>query len=194
MSPRTIAAAATLFLSAVTASSASAQVYYEPVQYQHSAGGRAYYYGGTDPGVHYRATLNSRDPNFGRSNSYAFHSHRLDTHREVVTEPERIYLDSVPYHNARFFGASVDDARNAAYANAATYFRKADLRHVARVQADGTWSVPATAGTRGTIEIRPVVQPPVVRPVVTPKPVLIIPKHLLDKKLWGEKPLTADAR
>ena len=189
---RTVTSAA-LLLSFVLASSASAQVFYEPVQYQHWAGGRAYYYGGSNPFVHYRATLNSHDPGFARSNGYAFQSHRADTHREVVTEPARIYMDSMPTQNARFFGASIDDARNAAYANSATFFRKADLRHLARVQSDGTWTVPASAGSVGYIDIR-AGRAPVVKPAVLPRPVLIIPKRLLDKKLWDDGQPTADAR
>jgi hypothetical protein len=185
---------ALLFL-VVVSSSASAQVVYEPVQYQYWSGGRAYYYGGSNPLVHYRAGVNSQDPGFARSGGYAFHSARLDTHREVVTEPTRIYSDSTPYWNARVFGASVDDARNAAYANSATYFRKADLKYLARVEADGTWSVPASAGaTTGTIEIKPTYRG-WMKPVYTePRPILIIPKRLLDKKLWGEPLQTADAR
>ncbi|MEZ0264126.1 MAG: hypothetical protein ACAI43_05320, partial [Phycisphaerae bacterium] len=78
-----------------------------------------------------------------------------------------------------------------AYANSYAYFRKADLVRTAVRQADGTWHVPAQPSPqRGSIEIRPV---PAVRPIVeqkkpsaAPKPVLIIPKRLLDKPLWGE--------
>ena len=185
---------ALLVLVAVS-SSASAQVFYEPVQYQYWSGGRAYYYGGSNPLVHYRANLNSQSPGFGRTDGYAFRSARPDTHREVTTEPTRIYSDSTPYWNARVFGASVDDARNAAYANSATYFRKADLKYLARVEADGTWSVPASAGApTGTIEIKPTYRG-WMKPVYTePRPILIIPKRLLDKKLWGEPLQTADAR
>jgi hypothetical protein len=188
--------AALLVLIVVASSSASAQVFYEPVQYQYWAGGRAYYYGGTDPTVHVRAHANSHDVGFGRTNGYAFQSHRLDTHREVGTEPARIYSDSTPYWNARVFGASADDAQNAANANSATYFRKADLKYLARVEADGTWTVPASAGVpaAGTIEIKPTYRS-WTRPVMTePRPILIIPKRLLDKKLWGEPLQTADAR
>jgi hypothetical protein len=181
----------------VASSSASAQVFYEPVQYQYFSGGRAYYYGGSDPQVHYNANMLSHEPGYGRTNEYAFHSGDIDRHREVVTEPTRVFNDMIPNWNARFFGYTVDDARNAAYNNAPTYFRKADIKHMARVQEDGTWVVPSQAmparamGT-GTIEIRP--YRPMVRPVSEPKPLLIIPKRLLDKPLWPSNNPTADAR
>ena len=176
---------------ALLASSASAQIVYEPVQYQYSAGGQTYYYGGADPRVHEAARRESGVSSWGRTNGYAFHSGNIDTHRAVVTEPTRVYTDQVPYWNARVHGFTADDARNEAYANSYAYFRKADLVRTAVRQADGTWHVPAQPSPqRGSIEIRPV---PAVRPIVeqkkpsaAPKPVLIIPKRLLDKPLWGE--------
>lgn len=181
------------------AMSARAQVVYEPVQYQYFSGGRAYYYGGADPYVHWKANQLSREEWYGRTQGYAFHSGTIDTHREVSTEPTRVYTDMIPTWNARVFGYTENDARNAAYANAATYFRKADLRRMARVEADGTWTVPsqpgASAAGRGTIEIKPVrAVTPAVRPVGEPKPLLVIPKRLLDRKLWEEPRMTADAR
>ncbi len=67
---------------------------------------------------------------------------------------------------------------------------------MARVQEDGTWVVPSQASAggaaAGTIEIRPA--RPMVRPVSEPKPLLIIPKRLLDKPLWPSNNPTADAR
>ena len=174
-------------------SSASAQVIYEPVQYQYFSGGRAYYYGGSDPQVHVDANHLSHEPGYGRTQEYAFHSGNIDTHREVVTEPVRVYTDMIPNWNGHIFGYTVDDARNAAYMNSATYFRKADLLKTARLQEDGTWSVPSQPTARvGTIEIRP--YRPVVRPTVAPKPILIIPKRLLDKPLWPSNNQTASAR
>src|SRR5690348_13173020 len=104
-------------------SSASAQVIYEPVQYQYFSGGRAYYYGGSDPQVHVDANHLSHEPGYGRTQEYAFHSGNIDTHREVVTEPIRVYTDMIPNWNGHIFGYTVDDARNAAYMNSATYFR-----------------------------------------------------------------------
>jgi hypothetical protein len=174
-----VAAASLCALLLMSASTASAQVFYQPVQYQYFSGGRMYYYGGSDPQVHYDANYLSHVSGYGRTQGYAFHSGNIDTHREVTTEQTRVYTDMIPTWNARIFGFTADDARNEAYNNAATYFRKADVARVARVQEDGTWVVPAqaTAGP-GTIEIRP--YRPMVRPISEPKPILIIPKRLLD--------------
>ena len=177
-------------------SSAFAQIIYEPVQYQYSSGGSTYYYGGSNPQVHADANHLSHETSYGRSNGYAFHSGNIDTHREVVTEPTRIYTDMIPFQNARFFGYTAGDARNAAYARAAVYFRKADALRSAQPQADGTWLVPSqpTTSGHGTIIIRPwkpVIAP---TPITEPTPILIIPKRLLDKPLWPSNNPTADAR
>jgi hypothetical protein len=188
-----IASASMCALFLVIASPAWAQVIYEPVQYQYFSGGRAYYYGGSDPRVHSWASWLSHESGYGRTNGYAFHSGDIDRHREVGTEPVRIFSDMLPTLNGRFFGYTIDNARNAAYNNAPTYFRKADLPRLARVAEDGTWVVPSTAApAAGTIEIRP--YRPVMRPTTEPKPILSIPKRLLDKPLWPSNNPTADAR
>jgi len=187
-----VAAASLCALFLGVASSASAQVIYEPVQYQYFSGGRAYYYGGADPMVHADANHLSHEEGYGRTQGYAFHSGNIDTHREVVTSHIRVYTDMIPNWNGHVFGYTVDDARNAAYMNAPTYFRKADLLKTARVQEDGTWVVPSQPMPHGTIDIRP--YHPVVRPATTPKPILIIPKRLLDKPLWPSNNQTASAR
>jgi hypothetical protein len=179
----------------LTASPATrAQVIYEPVQYQYFSGGRAYYYGGANPHTHWRANLNSQDPGYGRTNGWAFVTGNVDTHREVGTEPIRAYSDAIPHWNGRVYGYTPNDARNAAYENAGTYFRKADLLKTSIRQEDGTWHVPAQpTAVRGTIEIRPYrAVTPV--PATSPKPILIIPKRLLDKPLWGTQAPMADAR
>jgi hypothetical protein len=179
-------------------SSVFAQIIYQPVTYQYSSGGSLYYYGGSNPQVHAEAQSLSQETSFGRSNGYAFHSATIDTHREVVHEPARVYTDMIPFQNAHFFGYTANDARNAAYASAATYFRKADALRAAEPQRDGTWVVPVQADGigHGTIEIRPwkPAAAPAVTPVIEPKPLLIIPKHLLDKPLWPSNNPTADAR
>lgn len=193
---KVVAACVAAFLFAA-GSSAFAQIIYQPVTYQYSSGGSLYYYGGSNPRVHEEAQSLSQEATFGRSNGYAFHSGNIETHREVVHEPTRIYTDMMPFQNARFFGYTANDARNAAYANSATYFRKADALRVAQPQSDGTWVVPvqADATGHGTIEIRPwKPATPAVTPVIEPKPLLIIPKHLLDKPLWPSNNPTADAR
>jgi len=179
----------------LAASSSFAQVIYEPVQYQYYSGGRAYYYGGSDPIVHVQANLDSLDAGYGRTNGYAFHAGNIDTHREVTTEQTRVYSDAVPYWNARIYGYTIDDARNAAYADANRFFRKADVVRMARVEADGTWTVPANATpASGTIDIRPMRPAAPAMRTVEPKPILIIPKRLLDKPLWPKNNQTADAR
>src|SRR5438445_5847070 len=104
-----------LALLLIVGSTARAQIFYTPVQFQYSSGGSLYYYGGSDPYVHWEANSLSHEPGFGRTQGYAFHSGNGTVHREVVTEPVRVYTDQIPYWNARFFGYSVDDAQNAAY-------------------------------------------------------------------------------
>jgi hypothetical protein len=193
---RALLALASLVLSA-GASAASAQVIYQPVTYQWQSpnGGGHYYYGGTNPHVHAHANANSLVPGYGRTGGYAFQSGDYQVHREVVTEPTRIYSDAVSYshNNARFYGMRIHNAANEANANAATYFRKADLEKNAILQDDGTWLVPAYNIRRSHVSIRPYVKPAdtnrvmnTTKPKAEPKPVLIIPKRLLDKKLWGE--------
>jgi hypothetical protein len=189
-------ALASLVLSA-GASVASAQVFYQPVVYQWQSpnGGGYYYYGGTNPNVHAHANASSLVPGYGRTGGYAFQSGDYQVHREVMTEPTRIYSDAMPSMlNGRFHGMRAHDAANEANANAALYFRKGDLDKNALLQADGTWLVPAYNVRRGTVHIRPYVRPldtttriMDTKPKAEPKPVLVIPKRLLDKPLWGEK-------
>lgn len=175
--------------------STGAQVVYEPVQYQYQSGGRTYYYGGANTRVHQSAQAESGESGWGRSNGWAFHSGNHQTHREVATEPVRVYSDQVSRWNAHVFGYTPDDARNAAYNNAPRYFRKADLPALARVQWDGTWLVPSQpALTGGSVQIKPWRGWDEAKKTVEPKPILIIPKHLLDKPLWPKQDLRADAR
>ena len=200
---RALLALASLVLSA-GASAASAQVIYQPVTYQWQSpnGGGYYYYGGTNHHVHAHANANSLVPGYGRTGGYAFQSGDHHVHREVVTEGPRIYSDAVSYshNNARYYGFHIHNAANEAYANAATYFRKGDLERNALLQEDGTWLVPAYNIRKSSIMIRPYVKPidtnrvmGTSKPKAEPKPVLIIPKRLLDKKLWGEENLQASA-
>ncbi|HEY7116073.1 MAG TPA: hypothetical protein VH475_05785 [Tepidisphaeraceae bacterium] len=188
--------AAALLLSFVGSIPVSAQVIYTPVQYQYFAGGRAYYYGGHDPFIHAKAQQLTYVTGWGRTEGYAFHSGSIDTHREVSTERPRVYSDMIKNQEAGQFGFTDNDARNEAYAEAARYFRKADIARAAIVQPDGSWVVPAATPAAGTIDIRPyrVMAPPAAAPYTEPKPILIIPKRLLDKKLWPSETPTADAR
>ena len=190
------AALCALSLMLVASSGAFAQVIYTPVQYQFFAGGRAYYYGGTDPSVHADVAALSSVPGYGRTGGCAFQSGDLDRHREVTTERPLVYTDSMPGQDARQFGFTPQNAANEALANSPTYFRKADVIRMARVQPDGSWVVPSNnVPARGTIEIRGVGVVNRTPAVYTePKPILIIPKRLLDKKLWPEQPMRADSR
>lgn len=105
---------------------AEAQVIYEPVQYQFG-GQNAYYYGGSDLRVHATAGQLSAQPGFGRSEGFAFASGNVTTHREVNNDRPRVFDDRLPGVNATIYGVTIDDARNAAYQNSPTYFRKRDL-------------------------------------------------------------------
>jgi hypothetical protein len=189
------ALACALFLTLVASSAATAQVIYTPVQHQYFSGGRAYYYGGTDPTVHENFTALSLVPGFGRTGGYAFQSGDLNRHREVITERPPTFTDAIPGQDARQFGFTPQNAANEALANSPTYFRKSDVVRMARVQSDGSWVVPAnTVPARGSIEIRGVGVLPRTPAYTEPKPILTIPKRLLDKKLWPEQPMRADAR
>src|SRR4051794_24144624 len=80
------------------ASSASAQIVYEAVEYQYRAEGTIYYYGGTNPGVHaYAAEPIPPSHTWGRVHGLAFGSGDLRVHREVTNEPQRVFSDY--WHN-----------------------------------------------------------------------------------------------
>jgi hypothetical protein len=157
-------------------STASAQIIFEPVQYQYDSNGTMYYYGGSDPYVHAMAhELYSPGGTFGRVNGFAF----VSATRQVSNEPIRAYTDAMPRINGHLLGFTPDDARNEAYANAPRYFVKRDLLNAAVRQADGTWVVPAQAQPvrvyrASGVEVTPA-------PATSPKPLLIIPKDQLNK-------------
>jgi hypothetical protein len=169
----------------VMSSSSFAQIIYEPIRYQYSANGSLYYYGGSDPQVHrYARSPIDASASWGRVNGWDFAAGDTDRHREVAFErPVRVFSDAVGLQNAKFYGYTPTDAANDAYANAPRYFRKADLLATARQDASGAWIVPAQAPNRaisGTIQIKPLLRP---RAVVAPRPIIIIPKDLLDRPL-----------
>jgi hypothetical protein len=161
----------------LVSSSSFAQVFYEPVKYQHG-GQNKFYYGGTDPRLLEYAD-GPRSGSWGRVHGFHFISGNVQTHRAVDDEPARIYSDAVPFENARIYGFTEDDARNEAYANVPTYFRKSDLLAYA-VATPGGWVVPAHAGSGARvyypegIEMR--FTPPGTRPSTSPRPLMIIPK------------------
>jgi hypothetical protein len=164
------------------ASSVSAQIVYEPVEYQYEAGGTLYYYGGSDPAVHQNARLPYNEAGtWGRTEGFAFASGDTRVHREVVSEPERIYTDATRLSNARLLGYTIDDARNEAYANAARYFAKRDLPSMA-VPKNGGWSVPASGMMQVIRVYKSNGQEITPRAPTMPQPLLIIPKDALQQK------------
>jgi hypothetical protein len=162
---------------------ASAQVFYEPVQYQYSAYGQTFYYGGHDPRVFDFAAAD-----------IARTSYSSVVHPVHVVGRARIYSDVIPFTNladnsyTSYGGFTVADARNEAYANVPRYFRKRDLLRAAVMTDEGSLVVPAQA--------QPHIDIHVVRPFANgagvgevPKgTILIIPKKLLEPPLKAKEP------
>ena len=182
--------------SLVLGSSAMAQVIYEPIRYQYETPrGEMYYYGGVDPRVHQVAGYDQC-----RGYSYGANLHNFDggnsfNQPSPMYDRAPVFTDCVPFSDASRFGYTPADARNEAYANSPTYFRKADLLASAIPTHTGGWVVPANApvyvpvlrhkGHRYTT-IRTTTSP-----VTRPGQVIIIPKRLMDKKVKDidQKPL-----
>src|SRR5438552_803212 len=123
--------------SVVLSSSAFAQIFYQPVRYQFDTGrgDEKYLYGGTNPMVHAVARHCA-------SYGYATNLHRFDGGNSFgqpspMYDRTAIYSDCAGTQNAAYFGFNEADARNEAYANAARYFRKADLMASAVPAGDG---------------------------------------------------------
>jgi hypothetical protein len=190
-----IAAAAALLIAILVCGKASAQIIYEPVQYQYGDQNK-YYYGGNDPRVHAYANF-TRDGGgrWGRVHGFDFVSGSIDTHREVIGEPERVFADAVPFQNARLYGYTATDARNEAYSRIPTYFRKADLLTTAVPQADGSWHVPAQP-VEGVMPYwaSPRMTAPATAPTTAPRPIMIIPKKALEPAKAQPAGKLADAR
>lgn len=146
---------------------AAAAIVYEPVQYQYGSQAR-YYYGGSDASVHHFANR--------------FIDKRIirDAEGQLSNLPARVFADSLPRLNASLYGLTANDAKNQAYASIPRYFRKVDLVKGSHIDCSGNLIVPATAPQAtdcGTIQIKPWKGYPA---VVTPKPVLIVPKSQLN--------------
>ena len=196
-----------LSFGALSASPASAQIIYEPVQSEYRTEHGVYHYGGSDPMAHewaYRRLECLRGYAGTHEGRYGYGY----IHRKLIGRPpEYVVSDCAPYLNAAAYGYSSTDARHEAYGHSAGYFRKSDLLKEAVPAADGKGVVvPASAG-RGTIDIRPYRRPmmpgpstrPSTNPEMTthaapadttrtePKPVLIIPKKMLEKQADPEK-------
>jgi hypothetical protein len=182
------------------ASPASAQVFFEPVQYQYGPS-PTFYYGGSDPRVFEHASRSVySDDIAGPYGSRYFVGTRY--YGPIISDrPPAVFVDQVPYFNAALFHYTPADARNAANAAVPTYFRKIDLLRSAIPSGDGkTFVVPAQAPlpqAAGYIDIRPYHRPapgastrpstgpapattgPATQPSDGPRPLLIIPKSLL---------------
>ncbi len=118
------------FIGVTAAPSARGQTIYEPVRYQFGQA-RPYYYGGTDPAVHQRASMP-----------------RFYTARAAALNRPRIYSDSFPANDAWVYGLRIDDAMNEAYANVPRYFVKGDLLKSGWTRHDGVIHVPAAPSRR----------------------------------------------
>jgi len=160
---------------AILASSASAQVIYEPVQYQYEAGGQHYYYGGTNPEIHrWAQTPVGGAGRWGRTNGLAFVSGDIDRNRAVREENTvRAFTDAMPFVNAHVYGFTATDARNEAYFNVPLYFRKGDLLNAAVRVDGGAYVVPAQAQP---IRIERDASGRPRAATTAPRPVMIIPK------------------
>ena len=125
----------------VVASSASAQVIYEPVKYQHG-NGMTFYYGGSDPSMlHYIEHVKCRN---GYPSDITGHQGNGLRHTlGQIGEQTYVFSDCLPYRNAAVYGYTSVDARNEANANMPRYFTKRDLLLAAVPAADGGLIVPA---------------------------------------------------
>lgn len=187
--------------SLVLGSSAFAQVIYEPIQYQfETPRGERYYYGGVDPRVHAVAGSElCRGYSYG-ANVHAFDGGHVFNQPSPISDRPVVFTDCVPFRDASWFGYTPAHARNEAYANAPTYFRKADLLESAIPTQTGAWVVPANAphyvgATRHHAHRAPAVRS-TTSPASRPGQVIIIPKRLLDKKIKDvdQKPLKVAAK
>lgn len=144
----------------LVASTARAQIVYEPVQYQYRAFGKTYYYGGSDPYVFRHADRTAYIERYFRPGRHPFGGVGYGDNARYTPQTS-VYSDFFsPHIDAANYGLTSADARNEAMASLPRYFRKSDLFASARLDRNGTIVVPATAPEpnyvgRGTIEIRP---------------------------------------
>jgi hypothetical protein len=176
--PRLFAA---FVLACIIVSSASAQIIYEPVQYQYGGTQAPFYYGGNDPDMFRFA---EREYALAHSGFAMAHGDVTQYYAVDLTYPH-VYIDQLPRTNAAIYGYNANDARNDAYANAARYFTKRGAMHYAVQDETGAWHIPPQVSGMhsGTIEIKPYV-----RPTVAPSPVIVIPKDMLDRKIVPDAP------
>lgn len=175
-------AIAALAFSMLFCAGGSAQVFFEPVQSQYHVGNQTYFYGGSNLRVFQYANQRLDCTRFGYLNC------------GLISRPtETVYVDGFPRQNAAIYGYTSNDARDTANGAVPRFFRMTDLLLAARPAGDGqTLVVPAQAP--GTIDIRPTrtVAPPTTGPSAQPKPVMIIPKKLLEPGILRDR--VADAK
>jgi hypothetical protein len=175
-------------LAALCASSAFAQILYEPIHYQYSTGNgdEKFCYGGSDPRILCYANNYCPAYHYGGINIHRFDAGASFNQPSPMYQRERVFSDCVRGLDASYFGYTCADARNDAYANAPLYFRKADLINSAIREPDGSLTVPSS----GQIYVAPVRTAPArsprdlsIRPTTRPTSgqVIIIPKKLLDR-------------
>lgn len=156
-------------------SSASGQVFYEPVRYQYQYAGQTFYYGGHDPRMMDFAASEIRSTTYtsvARSEPVV--------KRAAVYSDGRGFANQADHSYTGYAGMTASDARNEAYHNVPRYFRKADLLRAAVVTEEGTLLIPAH--TQPTMEIKVVRSFGVKAGEVTPKgTILVIPKKWLEK-------------
>ena len=167
----TIAPALAAVLLGVLASSASAQVIYEPVRYQYGAEMK-YYYGGNDAHAHHyadRVLCRNGFPSMGNRHYTSLYNTvgQIGEHRLVLS-------DCMPYRNAAVFGYTDNDARNEANASVPLYFRKRDILAAAVPAADGTLVVSAQARPMPHAAMRDMRSATAAEP--KPRAILILPK------------------
>jgi hypothetical protein len=175
-------------LAALCASSAFAQIFYEPVHYQYSTGNgdEKFCYGGSDPRVLYYANNDCPAYHYGGINFHRFDGGTSFNQPSPMYQRDRVFSDCVRGLDASYFGYTCADARNEAVANAPLYFRKADLINSAIREPDGSLTVHSSGPIYvARVHAAPARSPrdmstrPTTRP--TSGQVIIIPKKLLDR-------------
>ena len=167
-----------LLAALASTSAAPAQLVYEPVRIEYGDA-QPYYYAGDDRAIHAAAAFPSAPgTSWGRVGGFAFANDR----RRVTQRFARTFTDAFGSVDARPFGLTINDVANEANARVPRFFRKADLLASAR---DGIVSPTATAPTpRGTIDVRPYGRPP----LYPRRPLLVLPRALLDRPLIEVRP------
>jgi hypothetical protein len=174
------AAFVAVFVLGLISSAVQAQIIYEPVRYQYG-GQNPFYYGGSDPRViDYASGPVGGGGWWGRVHGFDFISGDYQTHRDVTNERYRVYSDAIPFQDARLWGYTDNDARNDAYANVPTYFRKADLINNAVQNRDGSWTVPAQMSPGPRYYVTPARPGPTT--TTAARPLMMIPKKALQQR------------